>query len=114
MAVTLRVPAPFQKFLGGQAMVTGEGHDVQEFIENLDRRFPDLKRAIFDEKGEIVYYFHIYVNGQEIALLQGKGTPLEDGDEVLLVPAFAGGQPFLARRGPCLVIPAQAGIQRWG
>jgi adenylyltransferase/sulfurtransferase len=47
---------------------------------------------IFDESDEVPGHINIYVNNQEIHSLKGKETPLEDGDEVAVIPAIAGGQ----------------------
>lgn len=47
---------------------------------------------IFDEANEIPGHVNIYVNNQEIHSLQGKETPVHDGDEMAVIPAIAGGQ----------------------
>jgi molybdopterin synthase sulfur carrier subunit len=44
-----------------------------------------------DEAGEVHHHVNVYVNGEEIGSLQGQATRLQDGDEVSIIPALAGG-----------------------
>jgi sulfur-carrier protein len=34
---------------------------------------------------------HVYVQGEDIRFLEGLDTPVEDGDDVTILPAVAGG-----------------------
>jgi sulfur-carrier protein len=36
-------------------------------------------------------FVNIYVNGDDIRFLSSLDTPVQDGDEVAIVPAIAGG-----------------------
>jgi len=47
---------------------------------------------IYDETDEIPGHINVYVNSHEIHSLQGKDTPVKDGDEMAVIPAIAGGQ----------------------
>jgi len=71
--------------------IPGEGKTVAELIEDLEQRFPGIKGLVYDAQEEIPDHINIYVNDREIATLQGKATPLREGDEVALIPAIAGG-----------------------
>ena len=37
------------------------------------------------------YFVNVYLNGEDVRFLQGLETPINDGDEVSIVPAVAGG-----------------------
>ncbi|HKZ50362.1 MAG TPA: ubiquitin-like small modifier protein 1 [Dehalococcoidia bacterium] len=91
MAVRVYIPTPFQRLTGARAYVQAQGSTVAEALEDLYRQYPDLRRLIYDEAGEIPGHINIYVNRQAIHHLQGKDTPLEDGDELAVIPAIAGG-----------------------
>jgi len=65
---------------------------VAELLDDLKTRYPALGDMLQNEAGELPAHIHIYVNNQEIHSLQGKATPLKDGDEVAVIPAIAGGQ----------------------
>ncbi len=92
MAVTVYIPAPFRRLTGNRSYVEGNGQTVAELLEDLRTRYPALGDMLQNEAGELPAHINIYVNNQEIHSLQGKATPLKDGDEVAVIPAIAGGQ----------------------
>lgn len=95
MAVSVYIPTSLRKLTGNQASVESEAADVASLLNDLVTRFPGVKGRVMDDAGNIPHYVNIYVNEEEIENLQGKNTPLKDGDKVSLIPAIAGGAlPF--------------------
>jgi adenylyltransferase/sulfurtransferase len=92
MTVTVYIPSPFRRLTGNRTHVEGHGQTVAQLLEDLRTRYPALGDMLQDEAGEIPAHINIYLNNQEIYSLQGKETPLKDGDEVAVIPAIAGGQ----------------------
>ncbi len=92
MSVMVYIPTPFRRLAGNQVYVSAEGSNVAEVLADLGSRYPALRHMIFDESDEVPGHINIYVNNQEINSLQGKETPLSDGDEIAVIPAIAGGQ----------------------
>jgi molybdopterin/thiamine biosynthesis adenylyltransferase/molybdopterin converting factor small subunit len=92
MAVTVYIPAPFRRLTGSRSYVEGHGQTVSELLDDLGTRYPALGDMLQNEEGELPTHINIYVNNQEIHSLQGKATPLKNGDEVAVIPAIAGGQ----------------------
>jgi adenylyltransferase/sulfurtransferase len=91
MPVTVYIPTPFRKMTGNQTYVQAEGATVGEVLDHLGAEFPSLKHMIYDDKQEIPGHINIYVNNTEIHTLQGKLTPVSEGDEMAVIPAIAGG-----------------------
>lgn len=91
MAVTVHIPTPLRKLTGNQADVSIEAATVGELIEGLERAHAGFGEKLLDEAGEIRRYVNLYVNDEDIRFLDGKGTPLKEGDTVSIVPAIAGG-----------------------
>ncbi len=91
MAVTVRIPTPLQEFTRQQDAVEVEGASVQEVLANLDAEFAGIRQRLYDEEGKLRRFVNIYVNQEDIRFLQGEGTALNEGDEVSIVPAIAGG-----------------------
>ncbi len=92
MAVTVYIPTPFRRMAGNQTYLQAQGFNVGEVLDELSRNFPSLRDVICDREGEVPAHVNIYVNNQEIHNLQGRGTPVKDGDELAVIPAMAGGQ----------------------
>lgn len=91
MAVKVLIPTPLQKFTNNQATIECDGTNIDELIEALDTHCPGIKARICDETGKPRRFLNLYVNSEDIRFLNNTDTPLNDGDEVSIVPAVAGG-----------------------
>lgn len=91
MAVTVRIPTALRRVTQGQGEVQVEASTIGELIEKLEQEFPGIKERLVDENGEIRKFVNFFVNDEDIRFLQGKDTPLKDGDIVAIIPAIAGG-----------------------
>ncbi len=91
MAIKVLIPTPLQKFTNSQAVIEGEGSTVNELIDSLESNCPNIKGRLRDEEGKPRRFLNLYVNDEDIRFLEGANTPLNDGDQVSIVPAVAGG-----------------------
>ncbi len=91
MPVTVYIPTPFRRLTGNQTYVKAEGKTVGEVLDSLSSEYPALRSMIYDDAQEIPGHVNVYVNSQEIHSLQGKATPVSEGDELAVIPAIAGG-----------------------
>lgn len=91
MTVKVLIPTPLQKFTHNQATIECDGGNVDELINQLETNCPGIKSRICDETGKPRRFLNLYVNSEDIRFLEGTDTSLEDGDEVSIVPAVAGG-----------------------
>jgi sulfur-carrier protein len=91
MAVKVHVTSVIQKVVGGQREFDGDGATVAELIANVDRRYPGFAQQLMDDKGQLHRFVNIYLNDEDVRYLQGKETPLSNGDTVSILPALAGG-----------------------
>ncbi|MGD9711685.1 MAG: ubiquitin-like small modifier protein 1 [Thermomicrobiales bacterium] len=89
--VNVLIPAPLRRFTGGESKVSTGGATVAELIDQLEVAYPGLKEKIVEDDGEIRRFVNVFVNGQNVRKLQGSATAVNDGDEVGIVPAMAGG-----------------------
>jgi molybdopterin synthase sulfur carrier subunit len=88
MAVTVYIPTPFRRATGNRDRVEVRAKDVRTMLDELERAHSGLKGLVRSDSGELHRHVSIYVNSEAI---DGLGTPLEDGDEVAIIPALAGG-----------------------
>ena len=91
MAVTIRIPTPLRKFTEGKSEGDVEGGTIREVFDNVESSHGGLKEKIFDDAGETRRFINIFVNGDDVRHAEGLDTPVNDGDEVSVVPAIAGG-----------------------
>jgi molybdopterin synthase sulfur carrier subunit len=91
MPVLVRIPTPLRALTKGAGEVHAKGANVTELVDDLERQFPGLRERLVENGGEVRRFINFYVNEEDIRFLQGKDTPLKEGDEVSIVPAIAGG-----------------------
>lgn len=91
MAVKVLIPTPLQKFTRDQATVECSGNNVVEVLDALEQNFPGIRARLCDDQGELRRFVNFYVNSEDIRFLDGKDTQLQEGDELSIVPAVAGG-----------------------
>ena len=91
MSVMVRIPTPLRRMTNGQAKVELESANLSELVEKLNGEFPGFKDRLVDENGDQRYFVNIYLNGEDIRFLDGLKTSTNEGDEISIVPAVAGG-----------------------
>ena len=91
MAVRVLVPTPLQNLTGGQAEVAVEGGTIRQVVNGLEAQFPGIKGRLCDESGKLRRFVNVYVNNEDIRFQQDEDTEVNDGDELSIIPAIAGG-----------------------
>lgn len=91
MAIKVLIPTALQKFTNDQATLECTGNNVAELIDSMESSCPGIKARLCDENGKPRRFLNFYVNSEDIRFLDGTTTALQDGDEVSIVPAVAGG-----------------------
>ena len=91
MPVTVRLGSPFRRHTGGADSITCNVESVPQLFTELEQRFPGLTRHLLNEAGEPRPFLNIYVNEEDIRFLGGTKYRFAENDEVLLIPAVAGG-----------------------
>ncbi len=91
MAVKAFIPSALRSYTGGRDMVTLQGDTVDGVLANLISQFPVLRRHLFDDAGQLRRFVNIYVNDQDVRYLKQGETPVQDRDELHIIPAVAGG-----------------------
>ena len=91
MPKKVRIPTPLRKLTNNEELVEVNAATIGEAIAELQKRFPGIKERLVDETGAIRRFVNVYVNEEDIRFLQNQETPLQEGDEVSIIPAIAGG-----------------------
>jgi molybdopterin synthase sulfur carrier subunit len=91
MAVTLSLPTVLAPLAGGQRTLEASGPTLGAVVDDVAGRFPQLAPRLRDEAGNPYRFVTFYLNDQDCRFLGGFDAPVQDGDEVAVVPAIAGG-----------------------
>src|SRR5262249_11221267 len=91
MPVTISVPTALRQFANGETQFELEAANAGEALEKLTRRYPQLRRHLYNDQDALRNFVNVYVNDEDIRHHAGTDTAGRDGDAVMIVPAIAGG-----------------------
>ena len=90
MAIEVRIPTILRTYTDGQKAVEGNGTTLAELFNDLETRHAGVQARIVDG-GELRRFVNVYLNDEDVRVLDGINTQLTDGDNVTILPAVAGG-----------------------
>ena len=88
---TVIIPTPLRKFTNNTAKIDINAGTIKETVHELTVNFPDLKKHLLDEKGQIRSFINIFVGESDIRDLQQEKTTVKPDSLISIVPAIAGG-----------------------
>jgi sulfur-carrier protein len=88
---TIIIPTPLRKFTNNSARVNINANNVKGMVDELTFNFPDLKKHLLDEQGNIRSFINVFVGDEDIRNLQKEQTPIKEETVISIVPAIAGG-----------------------
>jgi molybdopterin converting factor small subunit len=91
MSVRVRVPTVLRPRTGGEAIVIADGATVGEVIADVDRAHPGFADVLLERSGTLKRFVNVFVGDEDVRYLEGLGTPVPDGGEIVILPAVAGG-----------------------
>ena len=94
MAIEVRIPTILRTYTGGEKAVTAEGASLSALIDSLEADHPGIKDRLVEAKDDTVdlrRFVNVYVNDEDVRFIGSLGAELSDGDQVVILPAVAGG-----------------------
>jgi sulfur-carrier protein len=94
MAIEVRIPTILRTYTDGEKSVNGEGANLSALIDDLESSHPGIKERLIDLKDgqeDLRRFVNVYVNDEDVRFLGGLEATLNDGDQVVVLPAVAGG-----------------------
>ena len=88
---TVKIPPVLRSSTGGEREVSADGGSVGEVLRSLAEQHPETERQLFDDDGALNRYVNVYLNDEDVRVLQGLDTPVEENDTLVILPAMAGG-----------------------
>lgn len=98
MSVSVRIPTILRTYTGGEKAVTGAGANLSALIEDLEVNHPGIKARLIDADngGDLRRFVNVYINDEDVRFIGSLEADLKDGDQVVVLPAVAGGAGDLA------------------
>ncbi|MFT4083052.1 MAG: MoaD/ThiS family protein [Nocardioides sp.] len=90
MAIEVKIPTILRTYTGGEKAVTAQGASLSALIDDLEANHPGIKDRLIDD-GELRRFVNVYINDEDVRFIGSLEAELKDGDQVVVLPAVAGG-----------------------
>ncbi len=87
------ISATLRSFFERKTELDIEGSTVSEILGALTESFPDAKRGLYDENGNLRTFLRIFSGSEDLTDTSRHNEKLKEDTEILLLPFFAGGAP---------------------
>jgi molybdopterin converting factor small subunit len=88
---TVKIPPVLRVAVGGDKQVEAGGVTVGEVLRALAAAHPQTRDQLFGADGELNRYVNVYLNDEDVRVLDGLYTPIGADDTLVILPAMAGG-----------------------
>ncbi|MBO0841992.1 MAG: MoaD family protein [Nocardioides sp.] len=90
MAIEVKIPTILRTYTDGEKAVSAEGKTLSALIDDLEANHAGIKDRLIDN-GDLRRFVNVYVNDEDVRFIGGLDAELKDGDQVVVLPAVAGG-----------------------
>ena len=87
----VKVPPVLRPSTGGAKELEASGSSVGEVLQALASAHPATESQLFSEDGELNRYVNVYLNDEDVRVLDGLDTSVGEQDTIVILPAMAGG-----------------------
>jgi molybdopterin synthase sulfur carrier subunit len=91
MPLKVTIPTALRKITGDADAVEVAPGTVREIIATIDRAYPGFRSRVCEDDGRLRRFINVYVDGEDIRFLDDLATRVNEGSEVSIVLAIAGG-----------------------
>ena len=88
---TAKIPPVLRSSTAGEKEVDVDGATVGEALRALAQKHPATESQLFSEDGELNRYVNVYLNDEDVRVLDGLDTQVKPEDTLVILPAMAGG-----------------------
>jgi sulfur-carrier protein len=90
MTVSVAIPTALRRFAGGASIESLDGATVGEVLDALFAKHPPIADQLMAD-GKLRSFVNVYVGDEDIRHLDGVDTKVDDGTQISIIPAIAGG-----------------------
>lgn len=88
---TIKIPPVLRPSVNGEKQVDAAGSSVGAVLDALVEQHPSTKTQLFADDGQLNRYVNVYLNDEDVRVLDGLETAVAEGDTLVILPAMAGG-----------------------
>ena len=88
---TVRIPPVLRPSVGGEKELAAEGSSVGEILRSVADSHPETESQLFAADGGLNRYVNVYLNDEDVRVLNGLETSVSKDDTLVILPAMAGG-----------------------
>jgi sulfur-carrier protein len=88
---TIKVPPVLRPSVGGEKEVLASGETVGAVLHDLADQHPATQEQLFGPDGQLNRYVNVYLNDEDVRVLDGLQTGVGESDTLVILPAMAGG-----------------------
>jgi sulfur-carrier protein len=89
---TIRIPPVLRPSVGGEREISAEGANVDEILRSIVTDHPGTEAQLFAPDGSLNRYVNVYLNDEDVRVLDGLETAVGASDTIVILPAMAGGR----------------------
>ena len=89
---TIRIPPVLRPSVGGEKELIADGASVGDVLRSVAESHPVTRDQLFAGDGELNRYVNVYLNDEDVRVLEGLDTPVGESDTLVILPAMAGGR----------------------
>jgi molybdopterin synthase sulfur carrier subunit len=89
---TIRIPPVLRASVGGEKELSADGSSVGEILKAVAENHPDTRTQLFAADGGLNRYVNVYLNDEDVRVLNGLETEVGETDTLVILPAMAGGR----------------------
>jgi molybdopterin converting factor small subunit len=88
---TVRIPPVLRPSVGGEKELSADGESVGQILRSVAEQHPDTQSQLFAPDGGLNRYVNVYLNDEDVRVLDGLETSVGEADTLVILPAMAGG-----------------------
>src|SRR5919107_1581258 len=88
---TVKIPPVLRPSTSGEKEIAAAGESVGAVLNALAEQHPATKGQLFGDNGDLNRYVNVYLNDEDVRVLDGLETPVGERDTLVILPAMAGG-----------------------
>jgi sulfur-carrier protein len=88
---TVKIPPVLRASVGGEKELSADGSSVGEILRSVVETHPETQSQLFAADGGLNRYVNVYLNDEDVRVLDGLDTSVGTTDTLVILPAMAGG-----------------------